>query len=944
MSKSFTYNIVLTKSKEVAGKLFFTQSITGNTVNTRRLSTIFTGLTDNEKKDTLIVSPFSDVGFISLINEFPGGGKPRFITMKFIESVELLENFLIPSNAQEELVTNRFKKRINNLSQLTPDLLDILKKFRPRFYLAYGIGDDVSEWAGPLAIELSDANLSITSDGVRELELGFMPTQETVKVFTNRQFIDQDLAQGQSIFDTTRATSDLLESRASLDFKLVNQLPVMTASLDDPKRQVRAIITQPSSIDENPGPRLADQNFDGDTWNFAIRRLIREYLSVKYQSLPKGNILVLFNQDLDKPASDKDAAFNRKGSKDQSFVQLYRDTLAEYGISVSFPMKRVGPTQTPEDKSKADIIARNSVQIAIKRARLEEINEIFNRAASREAVNEGRPRQDIPLSIEAEKLVKDIEFLEGQINVVRAETPDPVESNEEEDFSSRGPVFIKNQILLNESRPAKISDKAMRGNPDFNIEIEGTLSDFELFGRQPEVTLSFRVDHKTSEIDNNILESLKPFYKFFSKLKTKIDTAFDPIIFEENDMRITTTLFQNKLIEDKNSPVVVIGDRTLIRDLMYGHSKSLPIIGKALSYGGFNVIPPPVLDGPLPSLIPPVNEVLSKTPSELQEHWSNYRKEIISVLYDKKNRTSSFKETIDFGPYKGFSNSITDESLVFMHNLKNSNVIDVSFDASPYKGELLNVQNESIYGLLDQALEGNQDLLDNTLKLRAFEYLAKFVKDQGVNPDDLVEVVNLFRNNLSKVEWTIRKAGLDKLPAFDFIELLIFKLNGNDFSDVIRKNRPGQTAKVAADTLRKVSSYILSVNLKTLPFFSTVDFLGRKCVLVGAPNKIIGSKVNSPRDSIPAPSVFSNGYYIFGYKHVITARDAYSEFTLYQHGLGDFASDAIKKTTADLLGIENNSNKSVNVKIPDQDQGGLDRKQQDMVRVQQKTPFSPGGF
>ena len=188
------------------------------------------------------------------------------------------------------------------------------------------------------------------------------------------------------------------------------------------------------------------------------------------------------------------------------------------------------------------------------------------------------------------------------------------------------------------------------------------------------------------------------------------------------------------------------------------------------------------------------------------------------------------------------------------------------------------------------------------------------------------------------IDWLIRGANLEKVPASDFIQLLMFKLNGTNIADIIRKNRPGQTAKVAADTLRKVSSYILTVNLKTLPFFNTVDFLGRKCVLVGAPNKIIGSKIDSPRDSIPAPAVFSNGYYIFGYKHVLTSRDAFSEFTLYQNGLGDFASDAIKKTTAELLGLENNNNnneaKSDNVKISDQSQSDFTPEQQAMIQEQ----------
>jgi hypothetical protein len=74
--------------------------------------------------------------------------------------------------------------------------------------------------------------------------------------------------------------------------------------------------------------------------------------------------------------------------------------------------------------------------------------------------------------------------------------------------------------------------------------------------------------------------------------------------------------------------------------------------------------------------------------------------------------------------------------------------------------------------------------------------------------------------------------------------------------------------------------------------------------LLGSANKIIGSKVDSRRDKIPAPAVFSNGYYIFGYKHVITARDAYSEFTLYNPNLGEFASDGMSMTAGELLGLE----------------------------------------
>ena len=917
MSRSFTYNIVLTKSRDIAKKLFFTETSVGRLVARSRLSSIYAGLSEAEKSETLVVSPFTDSGFISMTNEFPGGTAPRFITIKFLETQSLLENFLIPSSAQDEIVRNRFKKRIKNLSNPTPDLLEVIKKYRQRYYLSYGVGDDVSQCAGPFSIELSDANLSITSDGVRELELGFMPTEETVKVFTNKQFLDQRISQGQSVFDTTRATSDNLESKGPLEFSIIDR------SLN---RQSPVILPD--------GPKLKQLNEDGDTWNSAIRRIFRRYLSRKYQSIPEGNILVLFKHDLDKPASDKNAPFNRKSSKPKTFLQLYQDELWQYGITAHLPIRRLGSKKQPADPQKDNLIARNNVLITAKRARLEEINELFNRAARGEI-----PREDLALSIESEKLVKEIEALEGQINVVRAETPDPVTPD----------TGFRRQGIFKQGNPVKVTEEVKSFNQDFIMEVESTLLDFEMLGKEPKVIMGFHSDHKTSEIDDNILESLKPFYTFFAKLKTKIDEAFDPIVFEENDLKIVTTLANNRLIEDATSPVIIIGDRTLIRNLVYGDN-DMPDLGKALSYGGFGLRerPQPSVGGAVASLprpSDPETPILDRTPFDLKNSWKQYRDDIRSVLYSRRNRTSSFGEQIDFGPYKGFEKNLTGETLVFMHNLKNSNVLDVSFDASPYKAELLNISNESIYALINQELKDNQDLLDDTLKLNTFQYLADFVKKEGVDPKDLSEVLRVIKEDSVQINF-IRGTKLDQIPAVDFLALLEFKLAGKDVGDLVRKNRPGQTAKVAADTLRKASSYILRADIKTLPFFNTTDFIARKCLLVGAPNKIIGSKVDSRRDKIPAPAVFSNGYYIFGYKHVITARDAYSEFTLYNPNLGEFASDGMSMTAGELLGLEEPVTvEGSDIKTPDGPQvSDLSPDAQNMIRVQQKTPGTAGGF
>lgn len=912
MTRSFTYNIVLTKSKDVAQKLFFDVKSSGRLVQARRLSTIYAGLTKEEAADTLLVSPFKDSGFISMINEFPGGGAPRFVTIKFLESTDLLERFLIPSNAQEEFVISRFRKRIRNLSEVDNETLDILRQIRPRFYLSYGVGDDVSEWAGPYVIDLMDANLSITSDGIRELELGFTPTLDTVKVFTNRQFIDQDLSQGQSVFDTTRATSRTLEYKSILEAEVIPS-----------ERKILPIVSTPPGLDavDLVSPQLKPNNEEGDTWNFVIRRLIRRYLSNYYTTIPEGNVLVLFKQNLDVAATASNPPFNRKGYPGQLFTQLYRDVLAEYGISIHYPKRTLGKKQKKDDV-KSEIYLRNNAKLLRNNLRLDEINAIFKNAAKLKNISE---KEFENLRLESLRLAAENKKIRDSVKIVSASKDAPSNSTDT-GLELRG-IFKKK----------KIEDRIVSYAPDFPLEIEVTEFEQPI---DPRVVFGFYVDYVVSDLDLNILESLRPLYEFFSKLKTKTDEAFDPIIFEENDLRITSLLKRHSLIEDETAPVLIVGDRDLIRDLVYSNTE-LPDLGSTVSYGGFAKV------SEVSEIIPGVGSLVTPftkdmTPGRLRTSWNSYKKDIQSTLYSRKIRTSSFKEQIDLGPFESFSKSIRDDSIVFMHNLKNSNVLDISFDASPYKAELLNVANESIFSLLDQGLKDNQTLLDNTLKMKTFDYLRGMLEREQVDTNDIVRVIDAIKKDSVSISMIVG-TGLDKTNARDFLDLLIFKLQGNDLSNLTIKNPPGQTAKAAADTFRKASSYILSVDIKTLPFFNTVDFMNRHCVLIGAPNKIIGSKVVTGSDDALTPAIFSNGYNIFGYKHVIDSGGAYSEFKLYQLGYGQFSSDKMSLTTAELLDIENAkvvTTKSNDARTPDQATYENDADTQRLVRAQAPA-FSP---
>ena len=861
MSKSFTYNVVLTKSHKVAKKLFFQESTVGSQVSRKRLKTIYSDLNSEEKDQTLLVSPFTDDGFISLVNEFPGGGK-RFVTIRMLETSRVLETLLASTNAQEELVISRFKKKIKNISLLDNDTIDILKDIRPRFYLSYGVGDDVSEWAGPYIIDLADVNLKINSDGVRELELFFTPAIDSLKVFSNQQFIDEDLSQGKSVFDTYRSTTAMLESDTHLTFPLegIEGLPLFV------------------------GNSLKPLNDAGDKFNFAIRRLMRRYLAKKYTTLPERNILVLFPQDLDKPASDENAPFNRTAPEEiASFQDRFQEVLGEYALFCAYPgIPGRRQKQTPAKRIQIAIseAARQATEV-LKRndPRLKQIdNRILELNDELESIKQGI----ISGAISPGSNVGASEFLDQQVNNINAQIDTLIKRKKEilEAIEIVAKDNIAKRDFIKEDVDKSLIEvvKARKSNQDAAVEGDD-LKNKDI----TKITMGFHLHYDLQSLDTNILEALRPFYKFFKKLKTKTNKAFDPIIFEENDLKVCSLLKKHNLIADETGSVIVIGDRNLIQQLLYSASV-MPELGSALSY--------------------------AKNTKSLLGRWSAYRKEASRVYYPKKKaRTSSFNEQVDFGPYVGFNNRISDESVVLMHNLKNSNVIDISFDNSPYKAELLSIANESVFALIDQGLEGNQNILDNTLRMDVIDYLAAALSQISIttgeplddNPVKIIEMMKSSREVIKVLKQ--RGRGVLRSSAKDFLDLLIFRIRGKRFADLKLKNRPGETLRYDADILRKVHSYVFKATVKTLPFFNTTDFMGRDCLLVGAPNRVVGSKIDRVPGKLPEPAVFSNNYNIYGYKHVINSSEAYSEFQLYNPEIGKPGTD-MNINLATLLGIE----------------------------------------
>tara|TARA_R110002096_G_scaffold149673_1_gene311188 strand:- start:1108 stop:3630 length:2523 start_codon:yes stop_codon:yes gene_type:complete len=826
MSKSFTYNLIVTQSKEAIDTLFFDTAVpsNGGLGKTRRdLLQSFEDLGD--LADDILISPYNNSDFLSFETEMNGGGTSTFTTIKLVETARVLERFLIPTDGVTEIVLNKFKRRIAKLKdKVDNDFLKAAMAVRPDYYISYGVGDDISKWSGPYCVSLMDTVLSVDSDGIRTLELTFTPTQETIKLFSNKVILA----------DTTSLSKSTFEGIAAIAEKLKYEKRILVPVAPETDGSLRKVLKP---------------NKDGDTWNNAIRVLIREYLSGIRGSVKPENTLVLFNQNLD---ADEDGPIVVKAKPYSDIISTYQAKLREFGIGIFAPGAVVGTEAKVKDRAKEDI-ARKPIKDKIAELEFKLTQTSPNQA-----------RKDIKKQIEL--LKEDAEAISVYINDPNTlpNIPDPFTTKKEDLASTPENVLLR-------------AAQKLFSNPDSTSNV-GKAST-----APPSVILEMAVDVPTDKAVGGKLEMLSPLYTFFRTLNGVSETRIQVTIFEESNVNTLNLLYKHDLITDPGKPVLVIGDEDVIKNLIYTSTGKLPESDgdSVFSYG----------DGVL------------EDRAFLKEKWTNYRKELKEVNPLVEGITSSFGEEIDLGPYeKEYRDSITADSLVFMHNLKNSNVTELTVDASPYRAELLNLTAELSYKLIDQAADKAELTSDYTV----FQQFAKeYTKFEGsgttITPDEIISNINESVTLLRM----IKESGVGKLDTVDFFDILRWSLDSSSYTAgslfttgggfKVRTN--GNTTKSNADLLRRAIGHTYEVNIRTLPFFNIVNYLKRDCLLVGVPNKIIGSTFRE--EDLPPASMYSNRYGIYGYKHVITPDAAYSEFKLFQNNIAPVPS--IKKAIGDVV-------------------------------------------
>lgn len=321
-------NVIITKDFQTMEKLFFG----GNEGSPRKsLSDSLEELRANKK--SIVSAPGFNNHLIELDFNIPNKDVSRsYVNIKFIESRELLEFFLLDASPLQTQLDNIYNL-FHNANIAPEESLGRLNKY----YIAFGAGDNLNEWAGPFVCSLGRGNVELENN-VKLINLGFVLTdQSSVKSYTKKLY--GNLGFG--------------------DDKLNNGIP------KDSVLKYQALESLPNGLDRLKGPTVLQADLTVKrvaqkplSWNPYIRRLLQKYLGKVYGGFSNdlaNRVMVfltedfdeIFNKDLEKCDSEKTKDIPRN----------YQSKLKEFSIN----LRTVPPR---ENEQREETASRNREIIA----------------------------------------------------------------------------------------------------------------------------------------------------------------------------------------------------------------------------------------------------------------------------------------------------------------------------------------------------------------------------------------------------------------------------------------------------------------------------------------------------------------------------------------------------------------------------------------------------
>ena len=811
-----TPNIIVTKKFDTMKRIFFGPQKLGD-AKINSLDQVMQNIREEEfDTDFLICAPGKNPNLIEADLNIPANANARgYLNLKFIETNEILEYFLLTTKPIDTYLNSAFEL----LAKANIPLGSSLKQLN-KFYVSFGTGDDLGEWAGPFEVSLGAAQVDLDKN-VKVITLGFlMGSLQGIKAYTKKFHGALGFADGDKM-----------------------NPPLSRGS----KVKLNASVWMSKGLKPTKGPRTTRDPsrkrclLPPYGWNTYIRHLLRRYLGQVYGD--PYRIMIILGDDMDKIFNDP-----LTGSESKDFCRNYQGKLKEFGITLGL--------KKPDASNKGEKTSRG-----------------------------GGPPEVVTVG------GKDV-TIDGQFNV-----DDLAASRLRMDQRHRGPEY--KEYSSNQERSG--STQAIQEKMTEYKE----LWDSDYLLTECYISMGMKIDVNPSVKTPE--SALDPIFEFLGALRKNQLRSTTYGLFEINDVEINDFINQScggPMHEHKTSRLV-FGDVDLIKRLIY-----LSDEGKTK----------------------PSNETAYKkafSDEALDDiDWESYQKKFKdTILLRERRQTSSFKEKLDFGPFtKEFKEIEDQKDIIFMHGVRNSNVISVNFKKDFAQGELMSYEMESIRR--NPYLNNFTQLavIDDTFNIKQLiEYLdtkkifvddldqsrfnlAKWIEDQETADSEE------FKEYRSRVEATdakiINQSLVSKDERFaDYIDLIIGykKLLKSDYRDGLQVEVPYTDDNIAdgksrilatmADLFEKVQKKIIGLQIKTLPFFNQKAYFNRECYFFSLYNNIISS---SRDNSDKIPSTFLNGNYItHGSRHFMSANNAFSEFVLAKPG--NPGEDPILSKTRELI-------------------------------------------
>ena len=355
MSKVFTANVFITKSRIAIEQLFFSNTKVSS------FTSAVSKLSPKELNDSFITSPNSNEGLERFEYSFGmnKGNDPSKVVLSFVETSKLIEFLLLDDEpgairVKTELDTLRHLQeyeRLNSISSQATlsetgnfsflgesdsldDMFADLKKSNT-YYFAFGVGDDIKNWDGPHVMHLAAATLSNDDANVRKVSATFVANINSLKVWDGT--FEKEMGYG----GTLKKFSQVYSAKSFHRAEGKESFPMKTTYDDGGK-----------VVAHHPGGSSQGFLLNADK---PIRSLLKNYIGA-VTSRP-GNAVVAFEHDMGELIAYQPNALKGDSTKildvisTQKLLQLGINYQVDDNINSKAPVKPLTTSLSPVETS-----------------------------------------------------------------------------------------------------------------------------------------------------------------------------------------------------------------------------------------------------------------------------------------------------------------------------------------------------------------------------------------------------------------------------------------------------------------------------------------------------------------------------------------------------------------------------------------------------------------